>query len=85
MKFYALIAAAALFVGASSAAFAECDPKKADTDVDKQAKCSEKCEDAWIGGKQHYNSDIPKLKAEVTACFAKCECAAHGENVLKVQ
>jgi hypothetical protein len=85
MKFYALIAAAALFVGASSAAFAECDAKKADTDVDKQARCSEKCEDGWISGKQHYNSNLVKLKADSTACFQKCDCAAYGEKVLEIQ
>jgi hypothetical protein len=83
MKRYALIAAAALFVGMSGSAFAECDPKKGDTDTDKQAKCSEKCEDEWIAGKQHYNTNFTKLRADVAACFEKCDCKAHGEKVMQ--
>jgi hypothetical protein len=85
MKRYALIAAAAFFVGMSGAAFAECDPKKADTDVDKQAKCSEKCEDHWIDGKQHYATNFAKLKSDVAACFEKCDCKAWGDKILQVQ
>ena len=78
MKSYAIIAAAALFMGMTGAAYAECDPKKGDVDADKQARCSEKCEDSWIAGKMHYNADVEKLKGEVAACFEKCGCSEYG-------
>ncbi len=83
MKHYALVAAAAMFVSMSSAAFAECDTHKGDRDTDKQTACSEKCEDAFTSGKQHYGSNVDKLKQEAAACFEKCGCAEHGAQYMK--
>jgi len=50
MKAITILAAAALFVGMTGAAFAECDTHKGDRDTDKQTKCSEKCEDGFTSG-----------------------------------
>ncbi|HMK89948.1 MAG TPA: hypothetical protein VK446_10005 [Methylocystis sp.] len=82
MKSYALIAAAALFVGMTGAAYAECDTHKGDRDADKQTRCSEKCEDYWTSRKQNYFSDIEKLKGEAVTCFEQCGCKEHGEKFL---
>ena len=73
MKARVFFAAAVLFAGMSAPAFATyCDVKKADED--KQAKCAEKCEDAWIAHKMVYGADIDKVKVEAKACFEKCGC-----------
>ena len=83
MKHYPLIVAAAMFVGMTGVASAECDPKKGDRDADKQTRCSEKCEDNWLSHKMNYGAVISKLREEATACFEKCGCAEYGETVLK--
>ena len=82
MKSYAIIAAAALFVGMTGAAFAECDTHKGDRDTDKQTACSEKCEDGFTSHRQNYFADVGKLVEESKACFAKCDCAAYGDAFL---
>lgn len=76
MKSYALIAA--LFVGMTSQAFASCDVRKADED--KQAKCAEKCDDAFISGKMHYNADLAKVAADKKACDAACGCPQNTQE-----
>ncbi|QGM47514.1 hypothetical protein [Methylocystis heyeri] len=83
MKHLALIAAAAMFASMTGSAFAECDTHKGDRDTDKQTACSEKCEDGYTSGKQHYGADIGKLKQESAACFEKCGCAEHGAKYIK--
>ena len=80
MKATAILAAAALFVGMTGAAFAECDTHKGDRDTDKQTKCSEKCEDAYMSGTMVYGSDYGKLKDTAVACFQACGCEAHGQK-----
>jgi hypothetical protein len=82
MKSYAVIAAAAMFVAMTGGAYAECDTHKGDRDLDKQTRCSEKCEDTWTSRKQNYFSDIDKLKAEAVACFEACGCKEHGDKFL---
>ncbi|HYA80655.1 MAG TPA: hypothetical protein VED87_06990 [Methylocystis sp.] len=82
MRSYAIIAAAALFVGMTGAAYAECDTHKGDRDTDKQTACSEKCEDSWTSRKQNYFADLAKLKEETAACFEKCGCTEHGAKFL---
>ncbi len=84
-----VIVAAALFAGLASPSFAfegvrglrtqnfvttvSCDVRMADED--KQAMCAQKCDDAFIAGKQHYNADITKVTAEKKECDAKCGCS----------
>jgi hypothetical protein len=82
MKHYAIFAAVAMFVGATTAAYAECDTHKGDRDADKQTRCSEGCEDTFLSRKQNYFSDSAKLKQEASACFEKCGCSEYGEKVL---
>ena len=80
MRTTAILAAAALFLGMTGAAFAECDTHKGDRDTDKQTKCSEKCEDAYMSGTMVYGSDYEKHKADALACFEACGCKAHGDQ-----
>lgn len=70
MKSYAIIAA--MIVGMTGQALATCDVRKADED--KQARCAEKCDDAFISGKMHYNADLAKVAADKKACDAACGC-----------
>ena len=83
MKAITILAAAALFVGMTGAAFAECDTHKGDRDTDKQTKCSEKCEDGFTSRTMVYGADYNKLKEEATACFNACGCEAHGAQFVK--
>jgi len=83
MRSYAIIAAAALFVGMTGAAYAECDTHKGDRDADKQTRCSEGCEDTWTSRRQNYFAEPGKLKEEAAACFEKCGCSDYGTTFLK--
>jgi hypothetical protein len=80
MKATTILAAAALFVGMTGFAFAECDTHKGDRDTDKQTKCSEKCEDGYTSNTMVYGADFNKLKETALACFEACGCKAHGEK-----
>jgi hypothetical protein len=82
MKSYAIIAAAALFVGMTGAAFAECDTHKGDRDADKQTRCSEGCEDSFLSRNQNYGSDKAKIKEEAYACFQTCGCKDYGDRFM---
>ena len=83
MKATAILAAAALFLGMTGAAFAECDTHKGDRDTDKQTKCSEKCEDAFSSGTMVYGSDFNVQKEKAIACFNACGCEEHGAQFVK--
>jgi hypothetical protein len=72
MNKFAFIAAAALFAGLASPAFADCDTKKADDD--KQAKCAEKCEDEFLARKMNYGANMAEVYANKKACDEKCGC-----------
>ena len=80
MKATTVLAAAALFVGMTGFAFAECDTHKGDRDTDKQTRCSEKCEDAFQSHTQNYFADYQKLKGDALACFEACGCKEHGDK-----
>ncbi|WP_400768793.1 hypothetical protein [Methylosinus sporium] len=41
---------------------------------DKQARCMESCDEAWIKATQAYNGNIDKAKVDKKACEAKCGC-----------
>lgn len=49
---------------------ASCDIR----DDDKQARCMQACDDAWIKATQAYNASIDAAKTEKKACEAKCGC-----------
>jgi len=76
MKIHALVAAAAL-LAASLPAYADCDVHKADED--KQAKCAEKCDDAFLAAKMHYGADISKVTEEKKACDTACGCPQNSK------
>jgi hypothetical protein len=82
MKINALVAAAVLFAGMTSGAYAECDTHKGDRDTDKQTACTEKCEDGYSVGIQTYNANIAKVTETAKACFEKCGCTAYGDAFL---
>jgi hypothetical protein len=75
MKTRAILTAVALFAASAAPAFASCDVLKADED--KQARCAQKCDDAYISGKMHYGADIAKVTEEKKACDAACGCSAN--------
>jgi len=51
----------------TSQALAACDVHN----DDKPALCAQKCDDAFISGKMHYNADIAKVTEEKKACDEK--------------
>jgi hypothetical protein len=94
MKTRVIATAAVLFAGLASPSFAfeglrgiraqnfvtavSCDVLKGDED--KQAMCAQKCDDAFIAGKMHYNADINKVKADKKACDEKCGCQQNTKD-----
>jgi hypothetical protein len=59
MNKFAFVAAAALFAGMMTPAFADCDTRKADED--KQAAAASKCYDEYLARAQNYGADKAEL------------------------
>jgi hypothetical protein len=91
MKTYATVAALALLAGMTSPSIAFDASLRTQSFVtpvtcdvhndDKQALCAQKCDDAFISGKMHYNADLNKVKAEKKACDEKCGCAENSKDL----
>lgn len=81
MNKFAFVAAAALFAGMMTPAFADCDTRKADED--KQAAAAEMCEDAFLrrqndNGVQQGNRSV--VFEEFYACNAKAGCSENDKR-----
>jgi hypothetical protein len=72
MNKFAFVAAAALFAGMMTPAFADCDTRKADED--KQAAAASKCYDEYLARAQNYGADKAELRANFQACNEKAGC-----------
>lgn len=72
MNKYAFVAAAALFAGMMTPAFADCDTRNADDD--KQAHAASKCYDEYLSRKQNYGANVEELRANFKACNEKAGC-----------
>jgi hypothetical protein len=80
MNKYAFVAAAALFAGMMTPAFADCDTRKADED--KQAAAADKCEEAFL--RRHNDNGVQGNRSvvfdELYACNAKAGCSENDKR-----
>ncbi|WP_442755288.1 hypothetical protein ACNHKD_01080 [Methylocystis sp. JAN1] len=77
MNKFAFVAAAALFAGMMTPAFADCDTRKADED--KQANAASKCYDEYLSRKQNYGANKDELRANFQACNEKAGCPQNSD------
>ncbi len=76
-KFALATAAAILFAGLASPAFADCDTRKADED--KQAHAASACYDEYLARKMNYGANKDQLRTDFHACNEKAGCPQNSD------